>query len=238
VRRLLLLLGAVTLVAGCAHGVTGVAQPAKSALTFLPTEDEMTAAAGNRLSSFGFQPFVGGLEIMPDGFRTDADAEPIRCVGVTDTMTRVTYEPADVLEAARQSYFTLAEGVGVSGADAAVIRFATAAAAARTYDSFVARWKACAGQTVVKHLRGVPGSDVEAMIGDVTATGSMVTAAVTTRQGTDGPVSHYERAVAVRGDTIVEVSLAVERVGNDRTAPADAAARAAQAMVDKVRVGS
>lgn len=236
-RRLVGLLGAVALMVGCAHGVTGTARPADSAVTFLPTEDEMTAAAGNRLSSFGFEPFVGGLEIMPDGFRTDADAEPIRCVGITDTMTRVTYETADILEAARQSYFTLAEGVGVSGADAAVIRFATPRDAARSYDAFVAQWKACAGQTVVKHLRGVPGSDVEAVIGEVTATGPMLTAAITTRQGTDGPVSHYERALAVRGDAIVEVSLAIERVGNDRTAPADAAVRAAQAMVDKVRVG-
>ena len=58
--RLLLLLGAVTVAAGCAHGVDGVARPARTAVTVLPSEDEMTSAVGNRLSSFGFQPFVGG----------------------------------------------------------------------------------------------------------------------------------------------------------------------------------
>ncbi len=44
------------------------------------------------LSTFGFQPFVGGVEIMPDGYRTDADAAPIGCVAVTDTAPRVVYE--------------------------------------------------------------------------------------------------------------------------------------------------
>jgi PknH-like extracellular domain len=238
VPRLLLLLGVVAIAAGCARGTDGVARPARTAVTVLPSEDEMTSAVGNRLSSFGFQPFVGGLEIMPDGFRTDGDAAPIGCIGVTDTMMRVTYEPSDVLEAARQSYFNWSQGVGVSGADAAVVRLATTDDADRTFDRFVGQWRGCDGQTVLKHLRGVRNADLFAAVSDVTVAGRMLTAAVSTRQGPAAPVSHYRRALAVRGDTIVEVSLAVSDAEDGRAGSRDDAARAAQAMLDKVRGGS
>ena len=113
------------LLAGCATTVGGVGVPAATALTILPTEDEITAAAGNTLSTFGFQPFVGGVEILPDGYRTDADAAPIECAAVTDTAPRVVYEPLPVVEAARQSYFNWDEGVDTSGADAAAIRLSS-----------------------------------------------------------------------------------------------------------------
>jgi hypothetical protein len=242
VPRLLLLLGAVTIAAGCAHGVDGVARPARTAVTVLPSEDEITSAVGNRLSSFGFQPFVGGLEIMPDGFRTDGDAAPIGCIGVTDTMMRVTYEPSNVLEAARQSFFNWNQGVDVSGVDAAVVRFADADDADRTFARFVGQWRGCDGQTVVKHLRGVSNADVAAAVSDVAVSGPMLRATVSTRQGPAGPASHYQRALAVRGDTIVEVSLAVSDAVSDAgggdAGSRGAAVRAAQAMLNKVRAGS
>src|ERR1700754_3804471 len=109
------------LLAGCAHAVDGAAEPATAAPGILPTESEITSAVGNTLSTFGFRPFVGGVEILPDGYRTDADASPIACVAVTDTAPRVVYEAVPVIEAARQSYFNWDEGVGTSGADAAVM---------------------------------------------------------------------------------------------------------------------
>jgi hypothetical protein len=238
VPRLLLLVGAVTIAAGCAHGIDGVAQPAQTAVTVLPSEDEMTSAVGNRLSSFGFQPFVGGLEIMPNGFRTDGDAAPIGCIGVTDTMMRVTYEPDDVLEAARQSYFNWTQGVDVSGADAAVVRLANADDAKATFGRFVRQWQGCDGRTVHKHLRGVTNVDLDAAVSDVAVAGPMLTASVKTRQGPNAPTSYYRRALAVRGDSIVEVSLAVAKLENDGAGPRDDAVRAAQAMLAKVRVGS
>jgi hypothetical protein len=238
VTRLLWLVGVVTIVAGCAHGVNGLARPAQTAVTVLLSEDEMTLAVGNSLSSFGFQPFVGGLEIMPDGFRTDGDATPIGCIGVTDTMMRVTYEPDDVLEAARQSYFNWNQGAGVSGADAAVVRFANADDANRTFDRFVRQWQGCDGQAVLKHLRGVTNSEVDAAISDVAVSGSMLTATVRARQGSGAPASRYQRALAVRGDTIVEVSLAVTDAGGGRAGSREGAVRAAQAMSNKVRDGA
>jgi hypothetical protein len=168
---------------------------------------------------------------MPDGFRVDADAAPIRCVGVTETMLRVTYEKSDVVEAARQSYFNLDRGVAVSGADAAIVRLVSAAAADELYQRFSADWRSCNGQTVVKHLRGISGADVSAEIGDVVSDGPMLSATVVTRQGV-GPQSHYARALARRGATIVEVSFALT-AGAITPARSDAALRVARVMIGK-----
>jgi PknH-like extracellular domain len=77
---------------------------------------------------------------------------------------------------------------------------------------------------------------VNATVSDVAVSGSMMTATVSTRQGPRVPASHYQRALAVRGDTIVEVSLAVPNVR--RHGPPEYAIRAAQAMLNKVRVSS
>ena len=234
-------LAAVGMLVGCTHQVPGDPQSAVAAEGLLPSEDELTEAIGNRLSSFGFQPFVGGLEIMPDGFRTDDDATPIRCVGVTDTMTRLTYEPSDVLEAARQSYFTWNEQVDVSGADAAIVRMATDGDAAATYERFAEQWRGCDDQTVTKHVRGSSGAEVAADISDVRTDDGLLSATVTTTQGTNSPPVHYERAVGVRGDTIAEVSLAVALgAGNGSPARTDdqQAVRAVEAMLAKVKPGT
>ena len=218
--------------AGCGHVVVGAAQPAATAVTVLPSEAEITDAVGNGLSTFDFRPFVGGSEIMPDGFHDDADATPFRCIGVTETMLRATYEGADVIEAARQSYFTLAPGARVSGADAAVVRFGSESEAVDRYRAFTERWRGCDGQTVVKHLRGTTDTDtdVDAAIDDVDADDPLLTATVVTRQGANAPEQIYLRAVALRDDTLVEVSLAVA----DRTGSDGAAARVARVMLDKV----
>ena len=143
----------------------------------------MTSAVGNGLSTFGFQPFIGGPEILPDGFRTDADASPIACIGVTDTTMRVVYEPTPMVEAARQSYFKWDAGVGVSGADAAVVRLGSTADAESAFGDFAKRWQACDGKTVIKQLRGANDSELVAEISDVAVEGQIVSATVHTREG-------------------------------------------------------
>jgi hypothetical protein len=222
------------LLAGCAHAVDGAAEPATAAPGILPTESEITSAVGNTLSTFGFAPFIGGVEILPDGYRTDADATPIDCVAVTDTAPRVVYEKSDVVEAARQSYFNLNPGVGTSGADAAVVRMSTAEAAQRTFDGFVRQWQQCSGTAVVKHLRGVNNTEVDAAVSDVTVAAPVVSATVTTKPRPDGPASLYQRALGVRGDTIVEVSLATTPPGERQPMPRAQAVRVAEAMLAKV----
>ncbi len=225
-------LSLVVLLAGCAHTVEGAAQPAATAVKTLPTEDEITSAVGNTLSTFGFQPFIGGEEILPDGYRTDADASPISCAAVTDTAPRIVYEPLSVVEAVRQSYFNWDEGVDTSGADAAVVRLATAEAAHDAFESFARQWQQCSGTTVVKH---VGDTVIDADITDVTVQGSVLSATVRTRQRPSAPTSRYERVLGVRGRTIVEVSLAITPAGERRPDPRGGAVRVAQVMLDKTR---
>jgi hypothetical protein len=235
----------VLLVAGCTTTLDGDATPATTALKMLPTEGEITAAAGDTLSTFGFQAFVGGVDILPDGYRTDADAAPIGCAAVTDTAPRIVYEPLPVLEAARQSYFNWDEGVGTSGADAAVVRLSTDDAAENTFESVARQWKQCGGTTVVKHLRGtgVAGADsgndtvIDADISDVIVDGSLVSATVRTRQRPRAATSRYERVLGVRGDAIVEVSLAITTLGERRPDSRANAVGVAQLMLDKVGSG-
>ncbi|MBJ7338879.1 sensor domain-containing protein [Mycolicibacterium sp.] len=227
--------GALTLVlllAGCAQTVEGRAGAAASAVKILPTEDEITSAAGSPLSTFGFQPFIGGAEILPDGYRTDAEATPITCAAVTDTAPRIVYEPLPVVEAARQSYFNWDEGVNTSGADAAVVRLATAGAARGAFESFAQQWQQCVGTTVVKH---VGNAVIDADITDVTVKNSVVSATVRTRQRPGAAESRYERALGVRGRTVVEVSLAITPTGEKQPDPRAAAVRVAELMLDKSR---
>ena len=108
---------------------------------------------GNTLSTFGFQPFIGGVEILPDGYRTDADAAPIDCVARhRHRAAGASTNQSDVVEAARQSYFNWDQGVDTSGADAAVVRLSNAEAAQKTFEGFVRQWQQCSGTAVVKHL--------------------------------------------------------------------------------------
>jgi hypothetical protein len=219
----------IVLLTGCSTTVHGTAAPASSALKILPTEDEISSVAGNRLSTFGFQPFVGGVEILPDGFRTDSDASPISCAAVTDTAPRIVYEPLPVLEAARQSYFNWDEGVDTSGADAAVVRLSTPAAAKDAFEAFGRQWQQCAGTTVVKH---VLDTVIDAEITDVAHDGDVLSATVRTHQLPGAPTSQYERALGVRGNAIVEVSLAVTPVGSRQPNPRSAAVRIVKTMLD------
>jgi hypothetical protein len=225
-------LSIVLLLAGCAHTVEGAAQPAATALKILPTEAEITSAAGNTLSTFGFQPFIGGVEILPDGYRTDADASPIRCAAVTDTAPRIVYEPLPVVEAARQSYFNWDEGVDTSGADTAVVRLSTAEAAHDAFESFGRQWQQCSGTTVVKNVRETV---IDADIADVTMQGSVLSATVRTHQRPSAATSRYERALGVRGNTVVEVSLAITPTGERQPDPRGGAVRVAELMLNKTQ---
>ena len=225
-------LSIVLLLAGCAHTIDGTAGAAASALKILPTEAEITAAVGNTLSTFGFQPFIGGAEILPNGYRSDAEASPIGCAAVTDTAPRIVYESLPVVEAARQSYFNWDDGVDTSGADAAVVRLSTAAAAKDAFGSFTRQWQQCEGTTVVKHVQSTV---IDAEITDVTVTRSVLSATVRTHQLPSAPATRYERAIGVRGNTVVEVSLAVTATGEKQPDPRTWAVRVAQLMSDKTQ---
>ena len=220
----------VLLLAGCGQTVPGVATPAASAVKILPTEAEISSDLPNTLSTFGFQPFIGGAEILPDGYRSDAEAAPISCAAVTDTAPRIVYEPLPVVEAARQSYFNWDEGVAASGADAAVVRLASPAAAKQAFESFARQWQGCSGTTVVKH---VGNAVIDAAVADVTVQDAIVSATIRTRQRPGGTESRYERALGVRDGTLVEVSLAITPAGERQPDPRAWAVRIAETMLGK-----
>lgn len=225
-------LSVVLLLTGCAQTAPGVATPAVSAVRILPTEDEMGSDVGTPLSTFGFQPFVGGTEILPDGYRSDADASPIACAAVTDTAPRIVYEQLPVVDAARQSYFDWDERVYASGADAAVVRLSTPAAAHDAFETFSRQWQECSNTTVVKH---VGNAVIDAAVADVRVQDSVVSATVRTRQRPGGAESRYERALGVRDRAIVEVSLAVTPAGERQPDPRGWAVQVVETMLGKER---
>lgn len=222
------------LLVGCAHTVAGSAHPATRAVGILPTEDEITAAVGNPLSTYGFQPFIGNVEVLPDGYRTEADATPIACVAVTDTASRIVYEAAPIVEVARLSYFNWGSGVDASGADAAVVRLSTADAARATFASFVRQWQQCDGVSVAKRAGGQTKAAFGADVSEVKETSTVLSATVRTHGGPQVQSAVYERALGVRAGTIVEVSLAITPQGQRQPTAPTPAARLVRVMLDKV----
>jgi hypothetical protein len=224
---------ALLLPVGCANTVTGSAHPATKAVKILPTEDEITAAVGNPLSTFGFRPFIGNVEVLPDGYRTESDASPIACVAVTDTASRIVYEAAPVVEVARLSYFNWDSGVDTSGADAAVVRLSTADAARASFASFARKWQHCDSVSVAKRAGGRTKAAFGADVREVKEANTVLSATVRTHGGAGVQAAVYERALGVRADTIVEVSLAITPKGERQTLPT-LATRVVQLMLDKV----
>jgi hypothetical protein len=213
--RLIAITVAAVAVSACAHQVGGRAQLAYSVVSILPTEHEMSAVVKNRLSNYGFQPFVGGLEVLPNGFHDDTEATPIACVGVTDTLLRVVYEQAPVVEAARQSYFNPNAGVAVSGADVGIVRLTSAQTANRLFAAITRAWQNCSGTTVIKRIGIADNAELLATISNVAVAGPVLTAAVTTQDTRRRATSRYARALGVRSDCIVEASLAVTPLGHN-----------------------
>ena len=78
---------------------------------------------------------------------------------------------------------------------------------------------------------------IDADISDVTVDGSTVSATVRTRQRPSAAASRYERVLGVRGDAIVEVSLAITPLGERQPDARGRAVRVAQAMLAKVGSG-
>jgi hypothetical protein len=61
-----------------------------------------------------------------------------------------------------------------------------------------------------------------------------MSATVRTSERAGGGTARYERSIGVRGDTIVEVSLAISSDGPAGVAARDMAKRAVEAMLEKV----
>ena len=110
----------------------------------------------------------------------------------------------------------------------------TADAARATFESFVRRWQQCDGISVVKRPWGQAKSEIDADVSEVSEANMVLSATARTRGRTNVQAATYERAIGVRADTIVEVSLAITPQGERQPTAPTPAVRLVQVMLDKV----
>ena len=102
------------------------------------------------------------------------------------------------------------------------------------------RWQQCDGVSVVKRPWGQTKSEIDADISEVSEVSevsgaNMVLSATARNHGrTNGQAATYERAIGVRADTILEVSLAITPRGEGQPTAPTPAVRLVQVMLDKV----
>ncbi|OBK21770.1 hypothetical protein A5634_09265 [Mycobacterium asiaticum] len=201
---------------GCTGDVDGTAQrvsPRSGTTTtpllqIMPTDEEIRAAVGNDLQQ-NPPPRTGGIELLPDGFRSNRDASPIECIGPANPALHVVYEKGPVRDVAVQDYWNYGLDVAASGATAAAVRLATVADAQRLFESFVPQWQNCIGTTVTMSTLDSSKTQWYARVDRVQAQGSMLSATVMSWDSHQTPPSPVERAVGVQSDVIVDVHVAL-----------------------------
>jgi hypothetical protein len=238
---LLALLIAAALCAGCTSTVAGSARraqgtggpPAREAAlaSVLPTEQEISGAAGNQLSLNGFPALQGGIELLPDGIRTNADASPIECVGVTDALMRITYEHSPVRAAATVTFWNYDFDATATSAKVGAVRLATADDAQALFTTFTQQWRDCMGRTVDGHTHDSDDTELYSRIEDVDVSGPVLSATIMGWDNHHTPEFPNERAIGVKSNVIVEADVAVTKPG----ARADnRAINAVKLMLDKI----
>lgn len=220
---LLALLVAATMCAGCTSTVAGTARRAPAPggpraretalVSVLPTEQEISGAAGNQLNLNGFPPQEGGLELLPDGIRSNADASPIECVGVTAALMRINYEHSPVRAAATVEFWNYDFDAAATSASVGAVRLATADDAQGLFTTFTQRWRDCLGRTVVGHTHDSDGTELYSRIEDVDASGPVLSATIVGWDNHHTPEFPNERAIGVKSNIIVEADVAVTKPG-------------------------
>ncbi|MEZ0350469.1 sensor domain-containing protein [Mycobacterium sp. pR1184] len=203
------------LTAGCVNTVVGMpkravhpASPVVALEQVLPTDDEVTAAAGNPLMPEG-PPQVGAIDVLPNGIRDDNDAAPIACIGATSPLLRVVYEKGLVRAVATQTYWNPDLSVPVFGVRAGVVRLASSTDAQRFFASFVPQWQRCDGTTVTMYTHDTENTELYSKVTDVKVDGPILSATVISWDNHHTPQSANEHAVGVESDVIVDVRVSV-----------------------------
>jgi hypothetical protein len=238
---LLVLLVAATMCAGCTSTVTGTARRAQassgpparetSLVSVLPTEQEISGAAGNQLSLNGFPPLQGGMELLPDGIRTNADASPIECMGVTHALMRIEYEHSSVRAAATVEFWNYDFDAVATSANVGAVRLATGDDAQALFTTFTQQWRDCLDRTVVGHTHDSDDTELYSRITDVEVSGSVLSATIIGWDNHHTPEFPNERAIGVKSNVIVEADVAVTKPG----AQADKRAiNVVKLMLDKI----
>lgn len=214
--RLVVVLSMALPASGCVDAVEGAARRASppSATTVtplaqvLPSDEEIRAAVGNELRQTP-PPRMGGIELLPDGIRTNHDADPIDCIGATTPGLHVVYEKGPVRAVAAQDYWNYDLGVVASSATAAAVRLASAADAQQLFTSFVQQWQNCGGTTVTMFTWDSTKTLLYSKVTDVEVHGPILSAVIMSWDNHHTPPFPVERAVGVASDVIADVDVAV-----------------------------
>jgi hypothetical protein len=208
---------------GCTSTVMGTARPEAassrpsarqaSLVSVLPTEREISDAVGNPLNLHGFPPQSGGIELLPNGIRTNDDASPIECVGPTGALLRLTYENSPVREAATANFWNYDFDAAASSANVGAVRLASAEDAQSLFSTFVQRWRDCQGKTVVGHTHDSSNTELYSRIENVVLSGPVLSATVMVWDNHHTPESPNERAVGVKANVMVEADVSITKPG-------------------------
>lgn len=204
----------IVMLAGCTSVVEGTASrqrpggSVRDLAAVLPTSAEVGQAAGNPLPDTDF-PTFGGIDVLPNGIRDNAGADPIECLGPITPFMRVVYEGGDVRRAAWQEFSNFGGGQTVSSVDAGVVELGSETDAQRMFDGFVARWKECEGKTVRTPLHNQAGIELYQKITDVKVDGRVLSATVINSDNQGDAAFPTERAVGLAADCVIDVDAAV-----------------------------
>jgi eukaryotic-like serine/threonine-protein kinase len=182
--------------------------------------EELGTILGEPFESAPAQPAkVGGLDQMPNGLATEAQASPHDCVAATTVAQRSTYQSANVTAYAGEEW-RADGGDAVIEADEAVVALPTAADAQALFSTLSEQWRRCEGQTVTVLAGPAPdGSNFVDKVTNVRVVDSVVAATIQSDHTTGGWARPEARAIGVRGNTLVEVDVSFHG-GDLSTAPA------------------
>lgn len=211
--RLVTLVAAVLLAAGCSTTVAGTAQPAPSHVTpRLLTGQTITRVLLGRsaLSLIVKQPLeidsssppsFGGPEVLQGA------SSPTDCTGIAVMMEKGVYQSGDVKDVALETWRPHTTDAQVTRVKQGVVSLPTAADAEALFDRFSAQWQRCEGQTVPMSS-GAFGLAIK--IHDVQTAASVVAATISMDMGlpgSEGASVPAGRAIGVRGNCLIEVEV-------------------------------
>ncbi|MCW1960184.1 MAG: sensor domain-containing protein [Mycobacterium sp.] len=196
------------LTAGCENRIDGgpVPQRALSLPQVLPSAEQVAQAVGNRLDATG-PPLVGGIALLPNGFRDAEDVSPLDCLGAATPLMRVVYEKGGVRQVALQDFSRYGEGLTVSSAHTGVVEFGSEAEASRMFESFAAQWRSCADTRVSVHV--TPRSSLDWTITDVRESDGILSTTVLNGESDRDPAFPTEHAVGQVANYLIDVDVAV-----------------------------
>lgn len=198
----------VAAVAGCQSGIDGGAVPQRAPALpdVLPSAEQVAHAVGNPLDPAG-PPMIGGMSLLPNGFRDSADVSPLDCLGAATPLMRVVYQRGDVRQVALQDFSRYGEGLTVSSAHTGVVEFGSDAEAGRMFEQFAAQWRSCTGTRVSVHV--TPKSSLDWTITDVKESDGVLSATVLNSETNRDPAFPTEHAVGLVANYLIDVDVAV-----------------------------